>query len=247
MDIQSLLKTCGLNVNEARTYITMLELESASIRAISDASRVNRGTTHQAITQLVKLGLVHAKKVSTRETYNAESPERILDILRDKRKELLTQAELAKKVIPELIAKKARPLGKPLVKYYEYESGITSILKDVLQTMRAQTNKTYFVYSTKQVRNFLYRKYPQFTDKRIAEDIEVKVIAIGDGGENIALSERKWLKSEATDLSSYTVIYGDKVAQISISADYTPYGVVIEDKSVATTQKLLFNTLWKTL
>jgi hypothetical protein len=47
--------------------------------------------------------------------------------------------------------------------------------------------------------------------------------------------------------SSYTLIYGDKVAQISISSDYTPYAVVTEDAGNASMQRLLFRSLWQTL
>jgi hypothetical protein len=76
----------------------------------------------------------------------------------------------------------------------------------------------------------------------------VQVIAIGEGSDTEGLSARKWLPdSEESELSSYTIIYADKVANISISSDFTPYGVVIEDAGVASMQRLLFKRLWDTL
>jgi hypothetical protein len=99
------------------------------------------------------------------------------------------------------------------------------------------------------VRQYLYRKFPGFTDKRIAEGIEVKVIAVGAGGDETPKSARKWLSEPADGqgISSYTIIYGPKVATISIAADNTPYGVIVEDLGAAGMQRLLFERLWETL
>ena len=63
--------------------------------------------------------------------------------------------------------------------------------------------------------------------------------------EPAAAAERKWLANPPTErISSYTLIYGNKMAVISISKDDTPYGVVIEDAGVANMQRLLFDQLW---
>ena len=63
------------------------------------------------------------------------------------------------------------------------------------------------------------------------------------GGEEAQKSKRKWLPdnhghaAESSEgISSYTIIYGNKVATISIAKDGTPYGVVIEDAGAAAMQ-----------
>lgn len=96
------------------------------------------------------------------------------------------------------------------------------------------------------MRQYLYRKFPEFTERRIREGITVKVIAVGEGGDPAAISERKWIpEAGEAEVSNYTLIYGNKIANISLSNDYTPYGVVIEDAGAAAMQKLLFERLWK--
>lgn len=246
--VQKLLLELDFSETEAETYWALLNLETVSIRKVAEFSGINRGTTYEAIKKLVSAGLVHARKSGQREYFSAESPEKIFALIRDKRKELWRTQQQAETLIPELLAKKARPQGKPLVKYYEDDEGIVTILKDVLQTCGRLDDPRYFAYSSKPIRKYLYRKFPQFTDKRIAEGIHVDVIAIGEGSDTEGLSARKWLsESEATELSSYTIIYANKVANISISSDYTPYGVVIEDAGVASMQRLLFERLWETL
>ncbi|MFO0882195.1 MAG: helix-turn-helix domain-containing protein [Candidatus Saccharimonadales bacterium] len=246
--IQKLLKDLGFKQAEAETYWTLLRLDNVSIRKVAEKSGINRGTTYEAIKALVQAGLVIVKKSGAREYYTAESPEKIYDLIRDKRKSLWRSQQEAQKVIPEVIAKRARPEGKPIVKYYEDDEGVVTILKDVLQTVSRLNSPEYYVYSSKALRQYIYRKFPRFTERRIEEGVFVKVIAVGEGGDKVDSSERKWLPNPNDEqLSSYTIIYGTKVAHISISRDLTPYGVVIDDVGTANMQRLLFEQLWHIL
>jgi sugar-specific transcriptional regulator TrmB len=245
-EIEEILYSLGLSRPAATTYLALLGLESVSIRKVSQQTGINRGTTYELIKKLIAAGLVSVKKTGQREYFTSESPEKIYDIIRDKRKRLLEVSESAKAAIPSILARKVRPQGGPLVRYFEDDEGVVTILKDVLQTCRALDTPEYCAYSSRAVRQYLYRKFPNFTKRRIAEGIMVKVIGVGEGGETTEVSERKWLpESLQGSISSYTLIYGNKVALISISKDYTPYGVVIEDSGAASMQRLLFEQLWK--
>jgi sugar-specific transcriptional regulator TrmB len=242
---------CELEVpiNEAQTYAALLQMDSVSIRKVATATGINRGTTYEALKNLTTKGLVSVRRTGDkREQYLAESPERIYELIRDKRRDLVDAAETAKHVIPHLLASQAAPQGRPLVRYYEGDEGVATILKDVLQTCRKLDRPEYHAYSSPSVSQFLYREYPQFTERRIAEDIKVWVIGVGEGGKIAEKSERKWLpNAPASGISSYTIIYGNKVATVSIARDTTPYGVVIEDAGGAAMQRLLFEQLWSSL
>lgn len=247
-DVVDLLQDLGISRTEAMTYEALLNIESVSIRKIAAHTGINRGTTYDALKHLISLGLVSVKQGGSREGYTAESPERIYEIIREKRRDLLDATNLAKKIVPELLARKTSSGGQPLVRYYEDDDGIVTILKDVLQTCRMLQTPEYYAYSSSPVRQYLYRKFPQFTKRRIDESIDVKVIAVGEGGEVAGHSERKWLPDAPEgNTSSYTLIYGNKIATISIASDDTPYGVVIEDPGAAAMQRLLFERLWSFL
>ena len=246
--IQSLLQELGFSTAEGEVMWALLNLENVSVRKVSGFSGINRGTAYEAIKKLAAAGLVSVQKRGEREYFSAESPEKLLDIIRDKRKDLLQTQEHAAKLIPELLARKARPQGQPLVRYYEGDEGVVTILKDVLQTCVKLDVPEYQVYSSKPLRQYIYRKFPQFTEKRIKESVEVRVIAIGEGGDPMPKSSRKWLEeSDDAGISSYVLIYGSKVATISLAENYLPYGVVVEDAGAAAMQRLLFNRLWRVL
>lgn len=247
-DIVKLLDILDIHRNEALTYMGLLEIDTVSIRKLAAHTGINRGTIYEALKRLMAVGLVSSKHKGERDYYTAESPEKIYDLIRDKRRDLLEVSRVAKTVVPGLLAKRSQPAGQPIVKYFEGDDGVVAILKDVLETCRAMKRPSYRCYSSKQIRQYLYRKFPQFTERRIMDGIHVSVISVGDGGENAEVSERKWLPdSPDSDASSYTLIYGNKVAVISISNNLTPYGVVVEDSGAATMQRLLFDQLWSRL
>ena len=137
---------------------------------------------------------------------------------------------------------------EPKVKFYEGDEGVANILRDVLATAGKLDKKEYYVYSSRSLRQYLYRRFPNFTTQRIHDGIFAKVIGVGTGGDPAELSERKIIEDDSYETSSsYNIIYGDKVAMISVSSDLTPYGVVIEEAGVAAMQRLLFGRLWDTL
>ena len=246
--LKTLLTDLGISETEAVTYGALLKLDSTSIRKVAAETGINRGTTYDALKKLTDTGLVSVKQNGKREQYTAETPDKIYEIIREKRRDLLDVSEAAKKVIPVLLAQRATTEARPLVRYYEGEAGVTTMLRDVLQTSSLLTKPEYYAYSSSEVRHFLYRNFPQFTERRVAEGIAVKVIAVGPGGDEAPKSARKWLPDPPEGgLSSYTIIYGPKVATISIADDATPYGVIVEDAGAARMQRLLFETLWATL
>lgn len=243
-----LLTNLGLGHKEALTYAALLQTDTVSIRRVAAISGINRGTTYDALKHLIVLGLVSVKKRGARECFTAESPERIHDLIREKRRDLLEASTTAKAVIPGLLSKHRHTGSNPIVRYYEGDEGVVTILKDVLETCRTMDDPCYHTYSSRQLRQYLYRKFPTFTERRIAAGIKVKVIAMGEGGELAAGAERKWLPNTGSaDTSSYTLIYGDKVAIISVSNNLVPFGLIVEEQSTANMHRLLFNHLWQYL
>jgi sugar-specific transcriptional regulator TrmB len=250
-ELIALLGSLGLGHNEAATYEALLYADdhsSNSIRKIADTTGINRGTTYDALKKLTAMGLVGMKRRGSREQFTAESPEKIFDLIRDKRRDLLEADAAAKQLVPDLLARSIAATGQPVVRYYEGDEGVVTILKDVLQTCGSLPRPEYCAYSSGLIRHYLYRKFPQFTLRRIDGGIRVRVIAEGQGptGEPARLSERKLLANpDNTPLTSYTLVYGDKVATISITDEQNPYGVVIEDKGAASMQRILFDQLWR--
>lgn len=237
----------GLNGRDSRVYVALLRDGVSSIRTISDATGINRGSVYESLKDLMAAGLVNFQQNNVNKKYFAEDPSRILDLIKLRREELDEIEASTKKIMPSLLSAAAyTPYAN--IKFYEDHEGIAVILRDVLETTSQLEKKQYYSISSKIMRQYLYKKFPNFTKQRIKQNIFVKVIAMGEGGDEAKVSERKWLKAdESTQPSSYTLIYGDKVAIIALNDNLNPYGIVIEDAGVVQVQKLIFEQLWQSL
>lgn len=132
--------------------------------------------------------------------------------------------------------------------FYEDHKGVAAILRDVLATCREQDVPAYRVISTKRVRQYMYHNFSNFTQRRIAEGISVRVIGIGTGMSQDELSERKELPATRGEAPNrYTLIYGNKTALITMSDTNVLSAIVIDNPGVTHMQKELFDHLWGTL
>lgn len=238
----------GFTPQETALYIALLEGGPTSIRKVAAAAGVNRGKAYESLKALMNRGLVSYKRIGAQNRFIAESPEKLYDLIHDRKQEIEQSERMATTLLPALLARGKRRAGEPIVRFYEDDEGIAMILRDVLTTLRRTGLKEYRTYSSQSLRQHLYRRFPNFTARRIADEIFVRVIAIGHQGDPAALSERRWLPNpDSQPSSSYVIVYADRVAMISLSENQTPYGVIIEEPGVAATQRLLFDTLWQTL
>lgn len=245
----SVLSKLGFSEEEIVIYNTLIgQPEYVSIRRIAELTKINRGTVHVLLKGLVSKGLVSFNKSGSRKQYFAERPDRILDLVERKKNELSQLETAAKSLVPRLQTVLKRYEGQPQVRFFEYDEGISNILHDILKTVSMLETKEYYVISHRDLRPYLYRQFPGFTRQRIKLGIRVKVIKVGPGEATTGLDEVRHLDDkEAVLAKSYQVVYGNKVAMISVSADETPYGVIIEEEGVAKMHGIVFKKLWKTL
>ncbi len=248
LDIKQVLRQLDFESREVDIYCALLALGSASIREIADKAEVNRGTTHELLKKMCKRGIVTYSPKGKRRHFCAESPDKLLTLASEKQEALRhASLQLANEIIPDLNRLKPDS-DSPKVTYYEGDDGIESVLKDILRTAEQSSTRSYNVYSSRAIRQYLYRPFPNYTMQRIKKNIRVKAIAIGPGGEEAPLSERKWIanKDKGTQ-ASYVAIYPPKCAMISLQEGNYPTAVVIESAAISEALNLSFETLWQLL
>lgn len=248
MKPDTLLTNLGIRPVAADVYLELLKQGPQSIRTLSALTGQNRGIVYESLKELIDLGLVSYVQKGQRRTFAAASPDTIGALVDERlRKDQIMQAEAAR-IIPSLMAHDRHRLGEPAVAFYRDDEGVALILRDVLATVDKLPDRRYRVYSSQLLRGYIYKRFPSFTERRIKQQIFVSTIAVGEGGSPAEFSERRWMPNVHPDnASSYILIYGHKLALISISADNTPYGIIIEEPGVATMQRFLFDQLWATL
>src|SRR3989338_2159724 len=241
----NLLKKLNFSDKSAKVYLALLRLGPSSVRKLAENCALNRGTTYDALKWLKDKGVVNFYNQATKQTFVAEDPDKLYNMVREQREMLDQVNQKLEKFVPELQALYDKDGERPVAKYYD-KNEISRILQDVLDTCEQNADQSYYIYSAEGVREYLYEEFPTFSDARIAKNIQVKVIALGEGGETRGLDERKWLKVKSAT-PTYIIIYPGKTAYISLDAKGEPVGGGIENEGVYQTQKLIFNSLWDKL
>src|SRR3989344_8948567 len=247
-NISLVMKKLGLNEKEIKVYLALLSLGPTAIRKIALKAGVNRGTTHEALKTLQHEGLASYYHKEKHQHFVAEDPKILANIVNRKKEEIGDIENNLKDIIPQLNSLLEVSSGRPVVKFYENYSGVRSILEDALSSVGKMDKKEYVAYSSSSISPFLYHKgaFPNFTDERIKRKIYVRTIASGPGGSTHGQDERRWLTKKESS-PTYTLIYGGKVAMISVGKNNIPHGLIIEDEGIYKTQFSIFNAVWKSL
>lgn len=241
--------TIGLTKRDMRIYEALFKTPHASLRSLAEATGINRGTVHESVKAMTKLGLVSFVETGKQRRYIAQEPTVIMALIKERQQALRDTESQTQSYIANLQQMTKITPQESFASFYEGDDGVAAILRDVLSTTRDLERKEYSVISSKYVREYLYRNFPSFTRQRIRQRIFVRVIAIGEGGTTDDQSNRKWLPpSENTAAPNcYTLIYGDKTAFISLDAQNVPMGIVIHNPGMTALQRLNFEAIWASL
>lgn len=225
--------------------MALVRLGPASVRGLAEIAGLNRGTTHEALKWLQERGLVSFYEKQAKQFFVAEDPERLRLVAESKTREQQAVERALDQIVPELRSLYHRGGDRPVARYFE-KSQLHFVLEDVLMTCETKGELLYRIYSAASIREYLYDQFPTFSDVRIAKGIQVKVLALGDGGQLRGLDERKWLRA-TLGTPTYMLLYPGKTAAISLDAKGDPMAVLVENEGVYELQKSIFENLWQHL
>jgi sugar-specific transcriptional regulator TrmB len=226
----------GLDTRDKRVYEALVAHPRSSLRKLAADTGINRGSVYESIKNLTEQGLVGSIEVGKQRRF----------------KEREVRAATAQQHATAYIAALPQPSEVPkqasFATFYEDHEGVAAILRDVIASCKRRKNPMYRVISTRNVRQYMYQNFPNFTQRRIAEGIKVHVIALGTGGNQDGLSERKWLPATRGEAPNcYTLIYDDKTAFITMDSANVLSAIVVNNAGVTQAQKELFDHLWSAL
>ncbi|KKW30312.1 MAG: hypothetical protein UY72_C0015G0009 [Candidatus Uhrbacteria bacterium GW2011_GWD2_52_7] len=245
---ETLFSSLGLAPKEARVYLTLLKEGPSSVRQLATATGINRGTVYDVLKELQAYSLVRFYNAETRQYFVAAPPKRLEELAAEKRDGLARASAELSSVIPELEALFDGGDRTPVARMFEGADGVRSILEDVLSSMSQHAGDEYYVYSSSAVRDAgLYRAFPDYTQQRIDRGIRVKNISFGKRVSGTSgLDERKWI-DQLAGAPTYVLMYAGKVAHIFLDTKGEFVGLIIDNRAVFETQKLLFLEFWHRL
>ncbi len=129
-----LIKNLGLDENEAKIYLALLELGPSLVTKIGQKASINRTTCYDVLERLVKYNLVtYASGKQAKKRYSAMPPYNLVSFLERKQKQNEKQLDKLKTKLPEL-KMLYKELNKPSIKFFEGTEGVKAIYAETLKS-----------------------------------------------------------------------------------------------------------------
>ncbi len=246
-DIIHILEATGLDQKQAKLYIAGLQLGTAPASDYAKATGLNRITAYNLLEDLVHKGYFTMVRKVRAKWYAPVAPEYIA-------LEARKNAESLERVLPELRSLQGAKYRKPRVRFFEGWEGVRHVYED---TLTAQSELLNFANSAA-VRAFWPNYDEEYVAQRMKRGIHLRGIAPDDamgrrvhGEDKEKLREIRLVPAADFDFTNEINVYDHKVAICSFesgmkgSSSDDVFGVIIESKEVAKTQRQVFEMAWR--
>jgi sugar-specific transcriptional regulator TrmB len=244
-DLQHILESIGLQSKEAELYLSGLQLGAAPASEYAKSTGLNRITAYNTLEDLVRRGMFTMDKRVRGKWYAPVAPEYLA-------LEARKNADSLHRSLPELRSLQGSEYRKPHVRFFEGWEGVKRVYED---TLTAQSELLNFANSAV-VRRFWPAYDEEYVDERVKRAIHLRGISPDDeAGRSVHGDDRKKLReirlvpAKEFDFTNEINVYDHKVAICSFTehaqggADM--FGVIIESKEVAETQRQIFEMAWR--
>jgi sugar-specific transcriptional regulator TrmB len=241
-DIIHIVQSLGYDKEDVQLYLAGLELGSAPASDYAQKTGFNRVTTYNYLERLLKRGLFTGMQRSRGKWYAPVAPESLAV-------EARKNVEALERVLPELRSFQGAAHRKPEVRFYSGWEGVLRVYQDTLTAGEEILN---FANSAI-VRRHWEHYDEEYVAERVRRGIHLRGIAPDDAAgkrvhvdDRAALREIRLVPARDFNFNNEINIYGSKVAITSFGEDPEQlFGVIIESKEVADTQKQIFEMAWR--
>ena len=229
---------------EAKVYLASLELGPAPIAAIAKQASVNRPTTYVIIESLIKKGLMSSFDKGKKTFFSAESPERLLSLLRLKEKETQEQAREFETILPDLKKLYSLAGGAPKVRFFEGKKGIQTIQEDIIASKPKKVDEftslddAYKIFPPTPTD---HRHKIQKAIQRARTIYTSKKGPVLDNNKDQTSNQKKFVPQDKYPFSCDVILYANKVAVIAYK---NLIGILIEDPEIARMFTFIFELSW---
>lgn len=244
-DLLKILSGAGLTDREAELYLAGLRLGSAAASFYAKAIGENRITAYNALEMLVHRGLFTVERTTRGKCYAPIAPE-YLSV------EVRKNADAVERALPELRSLRGAHYRQPHIRFFQGWEGVRRVYED---TLTAHSEILNFANSAV-VRAHWPQYDSEYVAQRVKRGIHLRGIAPSDeAGQRVHGEDRRkkreirLVSAKEFDFTNEINIYDHKVAICSFvegrqSSDEM-FGVIIESKEVAETQRQIFEMAWR--
>lgn len=232
----NVLQEVGLTANEAKVYLALLRLGSASVNEITRKSGVHRVNVYDVLERLLLKGLISSIIVANKRHYEAADPRELLTLLEAKEQRLRTS-------LPSLHELYNTRREKEEVHCFKGPEGVMTAYFMMLE----QGNTIYAIGASGLNRKYLRHRHVRWDKERINRGIHVKALYYESARqEKEEAKEKLWQNRFLPDTfksPAMVDISGNLV--VILLATGTILAIVIENKDIADTYRTYFDFMWQ--
>jgi sugar-specific transcriptional regulator TrmB len=235
VNLKNVLTSNGLTLKQAQVYLALLELQESAPATIAKRAKVKRPTCYLVLEELQTQGLITKVVRGSRLSYRALNPAAFLD-MKHRHYAALEAA------LPDLLKLNRTTDSKPEMRVFEGPEGLRAVMENSLTTRGEICSWA----NTSIIVSAVFKDYWQtYIRKRVQKGIRTRCIfgldktaAEFKRREKAELRTAVHIPMDAFPFDNDINIYDNKLAIIS-HRDLV--GVIIENQSIANTQRSIFN------
>lgn len=248
-NIREFLNSFGLSEIEVDIYLGLLETGPVSVLELSKHIDQKRTTTHVNVESLIEKGLVVQTKKDNRRKVFAENPQKLKQILDNRRKTLDDLESLFPDVVSQINSiSKLDKKSDIQIKYYEGKESVRNIYMDVIKA-----KELYSFVNIEKVLSVFPENSKIFSeileerdDIRIWEIIEDSEVSRKYTKSINKKYQYKFMNENYTFADTDIMIFDNKVAFVNLDPNNIT-GIMIEAETISKSLKSLHQFMWKSL
>jgi len=247
MNIQP-LRQAGLTEGEIKVYLALIKIGSSTIGPILDESKITKSIIYRILDKLIEKGLVSYITKQKTKYFQASQPNRLIDYLNKKDKELQENKKKIQDLIPQLLSQK-KLTKKSEANIYEGFKGIMTAYENRYQKLKKGDEVVIYGLPAEQP-GFHHAYWKKHHKLLVKSRIKCRMLYNQEVSNEIIKNRNNYQGCEAKKMPykletpSWVMIYKD-VTLVAIPQGAMPLAFEITNQEIANSFKNYFEAFWK--
>lgn len=245
---KEIFRKIGLTNKETEVYLALLELGQSAIGNILKKTNVSSSKVYSILNRLAKKGLVSEVLKGKMHYYSAAPPQRLLDYLEEKKRDLTVISNEMEAALPQLDLMYNMAERQEAKVYIGY-NGLRTAFDTILQTLKSGEGYVGFLATVREQSDpitknlfvkYHQRRYEKGIHARLLGGMEMKRIFSQEPYRSYRLFKIRYMPQQTL---SNILIFKDNV--FLYTGVGSPIGFILTSKNLADMLRRFFHYSWK--
>ncbi len=240
--IKDTLSKTGLTRGESEVYELLVEIGTCKAGTLIKRANLASSKVYDVLQRLSIKGLVGFSIKNGVKYYDATPPERLIDYIEEKKKELNNAESEIKKIIPVIKGRREALKDSSSVRMFEGAQGPKIVLKELVEESRKEGVNYGFGTPANPFAEVYPSELNEFFKAEKAYKLKTLLLFAKGNRQKQPNANIRYLPPEFFS-PVRTMIAGNKVFLVDFTKPYT--SIIIDNKQIAESYKEHFKILWK--